>query len=172
MRYDDLLADWTRTVGRVGEALDLAAVRDAPASAIREVHCVRRPAPEPLAARVGRDADPGRAARAGRRGGELVSRAGRRAGAAADDVTERLDAARAAYLELYGEAEAVAHSSIAAATRTRASATPRSGRIPEPALWLINSVPERHRRRIPARWRAGAARVLRRGPRPGAAASA
>src|ERR1700742_670820 len=38
VHYDDLLEDWTRVVGRVGETLDLAVIRDAPVARIRNVH--------------------------------------------------------------------------------------------------------------------------------------
>ncbi len=38
LRYDDLLEDWTRATARVGEVLDLAAVRDAPVAALRRAH--------------------------------------------------------------------------------------------------------------------------------------
>ena len=38
VRYEDLLDDWTRIVGRVGETLDLAVVRDAPAASIVSIH--------------------------------------------------------------------------------------------------------------------------------------
>src|SRR3954452_6833855 len=38
VHYDDLLDDWTKTIGHVGEALDLSVVRDASAQSMREVH--------------------------------------------------------------------------------------------------------------------------------------
>ena len=38
VHYEDLLRDWTSAVGNVGEALDLAKVRDAPVAAMRDVH--------------------------------------------------------------------------------------------------------------------------------------
>jgi hypothetical protein len=61
---------------------------------------------------------------------------------------EELDAARAAYIDLYAEAEAIAQSSIAA-SRVKVVAAPRNGRVPGPALWLIRRVPEPYRKRIP-----------------------
>ena len=82
---------------------------------------------------------------------------------AAAAIGERLDDVRAAYVEFYAEAEAVAQSSIAAARRTgAANAAPhRRPGLPRPVLWLIRRVPVRWRRsradpRAP-RARAGAA---------------
>jgi hypothetical protein len=154
--YQDLLDDWTRTVARVGEELDLALVRDAPAQAIVQVH-------------------------------EFVDRSLSRSRATwsdleipdalrelADDVwellsglatygqevhpaAERFDAARAAYVELYEDAEAIAQSSIVAARRQ-----PRKRAMPR----VVQLVPERYRRKVPHRWRITVARALDRGRAP------
>jgi hypothetical protein len=164
--YDDLLEDWTRAVGRVGVVLDLAVVRDAPAPAIREVHGfvdqrLSRSRPDwgdsalPPALRARADEV-----------WTLVCALADDATADADAIGERLDAVRVEYLELYAEAEAIAQSSIVAAGRGPRPSATGGARIPAPALWLIRSVPERHRRRVPARWRSSIARVLRRGWRP------
>jgi hypothetical protein len=152
VRYDDVLDDWTRTVARVGEALDLAVVRHAPSNAMRAVHeFVDRGLSHSRAdwedlkipAQLRAQAD---------EVWRLVS-------ALADGgVPEaELDAARAAYIELYAEAEAIAQSSIAGA-RMRAPA--RNGRVPAPALWLIRRVPEPYRKRVPAHVRARVIRAL------------
>ncbi|MGH2967690.1 MAG: sulfotransferase family protein, partial [Solirubrobacteraceae bacterium] len=109
VRYEDLLEDWTRAIGRAGEQLDLAVIRDATPAAIRRAHeyvdrgLRRSPAdwdgfaiPLPLR----EQADEVWA---------LVQRlAHDDAGAG---VHARLDALRAAYGELYTGAEAIAQSS-------------------------------------------------------------
>jgi hypothetical protein len=150
VRYDDLLADWTREVTRAGDVLDLELVRSASPAAMRRVHefvdrDLRR-------SRVGWD--------------DLALPEALRALTAEtwqEVVGERradsLDALRAAYTELYGEAEALVHSSIAAAHKARPAT---NGRVPPAAAWLIRRVPVQHKRRVPVRWRRRAIRALRR----------
>jgi hypothetical protein len=146
VRYEDLLDDWTRVMGRVGESLDLAVVRDAPAASLRTVHefvdrSLSRSRPDwgdlalPVPLRAQAD-----------EAWELMS-------AVADgegDLT-RLDALRAAYVALYDEAEAIAQSSVDAARRRVAVASPL------PAARLV---PRRYRRRIPLHWRRRIVRAL------------
>jgi hypothetical protein len=153
VRYGDLLDDWPKVIGRTGEVLDLAVVRDAPAASIVRVHefvdrTLNRSraswddfeVPSALRAQVDEV-------------WELMGRL------AADDegdsgaIEERLEAARAAYISLYEDAEAIAQSSIAAAHR-RAPARRRR------MLRLVRRVPVRYRRKVPLRWRITAARVL------------
>jgi hypothetical protein len=148
VRYDDLLDDWTVAIARVGEALDLAVVRDAPANAMRAAH--------ELVDRT--------LSRSGADWGDLRLPAGLReqadavwalvAALAGDEEPPeaRLDAARAAYVALYEEAEAIARSSIEAARR-RAPA-------PAPAPALIRRVPRRYRRMVPLRFRSAVVRAL------------
>jgi hypothetical protein len=158
--YDDLLDDWTLTIGRVGEALDLTAIRDAPSNSMRDVHAfVDRslsrsraewdgfsiPAPlQALADEVW----------------ELISRLGA-ADADAGAIGERLDAARAAYIKLYADAEAIAQSSIHASRRR----APAPAVAATPTLRLIRRVPRRYRRVIPHRWRALVVGAIRRSRR-------
>ena len=71
----------------------------------------------------------------------------------------KLDGLRAAYTDLYAEAEALAHSSIAAARQAHPAT---NGRVPPAAAWLIRRVPAQHKRRVPVRWRRRAVRALRR----------
>jgi hypothetical protein len=110
VRYDDLLADWTREVTRAGEVLDLELVRCASPRAMRSVHefvdrDLRRSRggwdhlslPEPLRALAEQTWQ------------ELTG----------ERRFPELDALRGSYADLYAEAEALAHSSIAAAGRTR-----------------------------------------------------
>ena len=166
--YEDLLDDWTRTVADVGERLHLDVVRDAPAVAMRAVHdfvdrglsrsrgdwgdlklpiALRAQADEAWALMCGLAAD-----------GESAA------------VAERLDALRAAYVDLYAEAEAIAQSSIAAA---KGRAAPPAARVPAPALRLVRRVPRRYRHSVPPAWRARVARALARSsPRPSASSAA
>ena len=187
VRYEDLLDDWTRTVACVGEALDLAVVRDAPAAALRDVHAfvdrglsrsradwgdlklpgaLRAQADELWAlvsALAGADAAEGRdsetSADAAERRDADASAERRDAGPAADP-SARLDALRAAYVDFYAEAEAVAQSSIAAARARSSAPVPR---LPAPALRVVRRVPRRYRHSVPLRWRVRVARALARG---------
>jgi hypothetical protein len=77
-----------------------------------------------------------------------------------DAVTARLDAVRAAYVDLYAEAEAIAQSSIAAAGKARPA--PAAARVPAPALRVVRRVPRRYRHSVPLAWRVRVARVLAR----------
>ena len=156
IRYDDLLDDWTHAVGRAAEALDLELVRSASPRAMRTVHefvdsGLRRSRGDwdrlalPVALRAHAEEV-----------WQLVSRL------ADDDSAELyggLDDLRAAYGDLYAEAEALAHSSIAAA---RAAPTSANGRLPGPARWLVRRVPAHYKRRVPPRVRARMIRSLAR----------
>jgi hypothetical protein len=141
VRYDALLADWTETIGLVGEALDLAAIRDAPAPAMRRVHefvdrSLNRSRPDWGDTRI-----PEPLRDLAERTFELVSEPAA--------SPERLDAARAAYVDLYEQAEAIAQSSVAANRRPPSAAA----QLPRPAASLMRRVPRRLRHRIPLRWR-------------------
>jgi hypothetical protein len=150
VRYDDLLDDWTKSVGRIGETLDLAVVRDAPAASLRTVH-------EFVDRRLSRSrtdwgdlALPAPVREQSDEVWKLMSGL-----ADGEDVTERLDAARAAYIALYDEAEAIAQSSIEAARRRGAA----QADLPVGAR-LVRTVPRRYRRRIPLHWRQRIVRAL------------
>jgi hypothetical protein len=153
--YDDLLDDWTQTVVRVGEALDLRLVREASPAAMRDVHAfVDRslsrsqpdwgdmPIPAPLRALA-----------------DDVRRLASDLAAAPGAGTEALDAAREAYVSLYAEAEAIAQSSIAAAGAT---AAPHLTPLPESARWLRRRIPARYRAKVPPEVRARVVRGIRR----------
>ncbi len=115
VRYHDLLADWTSTVVRVGEALGLADVTNAGTGRMQEVHRLRgsRAAPEPH--HLGRPlgARP-RCARSPRRRGSsstcLPSPA-----ATPRRSTRRWTCCGVTTALLYAEAEALARSSVDAA---------------------------------------------------------
>lgn len=153
IRYEDVLEDWTKAVGHIGETLDLAVVRDAPAASLRTVHeFVDRSLsrsrkdwgdlalPAPLRAQADEVWELGSALAEG------------------EDVSGRLDAARAAYIALYDEAEAIAQSSIEASRRRGAA----QAALPVRAR-LVRTVPRRYRRRIPLHWRQRIVKVLARG---------
>jgi hypothetical protein len=158
-RYDDLLADWTKSVGAIGETLDLAVVRDASAAQIRAAHEF-----------VDRDL-----ARSRADWGELLvpgdlrdlaERVWARVDRLADDPAagsaQDLDDLRAEYARYYGLAESVAYSSVAAAGDTPPKA---AGRIPTPVLRLLRLLPPSIRQAIPANRRARMAHAMRRSTR-------
>lgn len=169
VRYDDLLEDWTQVIVRVGEALDLALVRDAPANSMRAVHeFVDRTLsrsridwgaaeiPEQLRAQADEVWD-------------LLSQLVDAEPIEQSEISAQLDELRGRYAMLYAEAEAIAHSSVIAASR---------GALPAPAappllLRLARRLPRRFRHLVPLQWRIRIARLLRRlgsGPRAAAAA--
>ena len=153
VRYQDLLEDWTRTVARVGEELDLAAVRDAPAQAIVQVHeFVDRSLSRSRATWDDLEIPAGLRELADEVW-ELMSELAEE-GAELEPAVERLEAARTAYVELYEDAEAIAQSSIVAARRQPR----RSG-----AVRVARLVPRSVRHRVPRRWRITVARALDRG---------
>jgi hypothetical protein len=153
VRYQDLLEDWTDVTARVGDVLDLAVVRDAPAASIVQIHefvdktlsrsrstwdefeipdNLRTLADDlwPLLSGLA-DHDPGDAA-----------------------SLEPLEAARLGYVNLYEDAEAIAQSSITAAERMT------TNRIP--AVRALRKVPRRYKRMVPKSWRVTVSRALTR----------
>jgi len=157
VRYEDLLGDWTRAVGRVGEVLDLAVLNEASPAAMRRVHEFvdrglsrsradwdRLSVPAPLRAQADEV-------------WMLVSRLADEAEGDGSAIAERLDELRGAYAGYYAEAEAVAHSSVAAA---RARPAAPGARPPAPAAWLIRRVPARYKRAVPRQWRSRMVRAI------------
>jgi hypothetical protein len=153
IRYQDLLDDWTGVTAHVGDVLDLAVIRDAPAASIVQIHEF-----------VDRSLSRSRS-----NWEEFEIPAGLRA--LADDVwelvsgladhdadegkaIEPLEAARLAYIELYEDAEAIAQSSITAAAR--------GSTIRSPAIQALRKVPTRYKRKIPRSWRVTVSRALSR----------
>jgi hypothetical protein len=151
VRYEDLLEDWPRGIGRIGEALglpQLSALDDAQIAAVAELvdPGLRR-------SRVGWDEldvpasvrDMAEAA-----WGRLQVLAGPDDGETAAAQRE-LDGMRASYAALYGEAEAIAQSSVTAVKprKARAKTRPRSLRAR-----VARRVPERYRGRLRSALRA------------------
>lgn len=153
VRYQDMLDDWTGVTARVGDVLDLAVVRDAPATSIVRIHefvdhSLSRSRstweefeiPENL--RTLAD--------------DVWTVVSRLADHDSDEAAalEPLEEARRAYTELYEDAEAIAQSSITAATRaTRSSSS---------AAKALRKVPNRYKRKIPRSWRVTVSRALSR----------
>jgi hypothetical protein len=154
VRYDDLLADWSLSVGRLGDILELGPVKDASWTSLRQVEAFldpslsRSPAswddfeiPAPLRAQA--DAV-----------WELLTRLVNEDGGS-DALLADLDRARTSFIQLYEEAEAIAQSSVwAAKGRPGASSSQSTSRL------IVRAVPKRMRRRLPARFRRAAARLL------------
>ncbi|MGH3040285.1 MAG: hypothetical protein ACRDNG_00830, partial [Gaiellaceae bacterium] len=156
IRYDDLLEDWGREIARVGDLLDVPWLVDLERSSHPEVDAFVDPGlrrstvgwdevPVPSALREQVD-----------HAWELASGLARRGG---DDEAARaaLDDARAAYLQLYAEAEAITQSSVTAVKprrrRTSLGGVPRAkGSSPSPSRLrvLARIIPSRHRERIAA----------------------
>jgi hypothetical protein len=159
VQYDELLDDWTKVIGRVGEALDLTVVRDAPVARIRDVHAfvdrsLSRSRPDwgdvPLPARLRAQAD------------EVWALLSALAAAGPVDppaIHARLDELRAEYIELYTEAEALAQSSALAAAQ---AAGLRSARPSRRLLRTLHGLPLPVRHAVPLRGRIAIARALRR----------
>ena len=137
VRYEDLLDDWTRILGRVGETLDLSVVRDAPAASIVSIHefvdkgLSRSKAnwedfAIPTALREQVDVV-----------WDLISQLAEEDVDDMDTVVQELEAARAAYVSLYEDSEAIAQSSIAAGPRKRGAKSKSGGAL----LRLADKVP-------------------------------
>jgi hypothetical protein len=161
VRYEDLLDDWPRVVGRVGERLDLSVIRDAPAASIVSIHeFVDRglsrsratwddlSVPEALRGQVDAVWD-------------LISKLAEEEGPDPDAVIQELEAARAAYISLYEDAEAIAQSSIAAGSK---EGKPK-GKVGGVVVRAAGRVPRGYREKIPLGWRRAVYRAVHTGGR-------
>jgi len=155
VRYEDLLDDWTRAIGHAGEQLGLAAVRDATPAAIRRAHeFVDKGLSRSPASWQGFTIPPSLQEQAD----ELWELAQQLASGENAALHAGFDTLRAAYGELYAEAEAIAQSSVAAAKAARpAGARPQP---PTAARALAARVPDPVRRRIPTAMKVGVYRRL------------
>jgi hypothetical protein len=158
VRYDDLLLDWTRVVGRVADTLDLAAIRDAPVASMRQAHEYVDQSLSRSRASWDDVEIPAALLEQAENVWELVSHLAEDDEPDLGSISERLEAARAAYIDLYTEAEGIAQSSIIEARRGRSSSSDNG------VLWLVKKVPDRYRRKVPPQWRRAIARVLYRNP--------
>jgi hypothetical protein len=152
VRYEDLLGDWPREVGRMADLLDLPALRGAPLRA-RFPQVDDFVDPSLHRSRVGWDElDVPASVRdmAEEVWGLLQPLAD--PGGDTPEVQRALDAARAAYGSLYAEAEAIAQSSVAAARPRKkppeSGPSPASKPPPSLKVRIARRIPARHRRRI------------------------
>jgi len=153
VRYEDLLADWVPEVRRTGSLIDsplLAGVdRDAHPQVDEFVD------PSLHRSRVGWD-ELGVPARVSEMGESVWERMQALALPGGDGEAARpaLDAARADYLALYAEAEAIAQSSVMAA-RSRGRRKPAAPAAPARVslrVRLARRIPKRYRRRLRSLW--------------------
>jgi hypothetical protein len=166
VHYEDLLEDWTKTIGHVGEVLDLAVVREASAQSMREVHdfvdrSLSRSSSDWEAFRI-----PAPLRTQADEVWELVSGLAKSDGIADAGTLERLEAARGAYIDLYEEAEAIAQSSVAAASRQKATAASTMPAAVPLQVRLARAVPVGLKRRIPVAYKRRVLRVLKGQRRP------
>jgi hypothetical protein len=155
VRYEDLLEDWPRAVGRVAEVLDLSVVRDAPVSSMRRAHDFVDRSLSRSRTQWGDDVEiPAALREQAQEVWELMSQL---AGEDNGQLSDKLDAARARYVDLYNEAEAIAQSSVLAARGSGGTARPVSSRT---IRFAARMFPDRYKSKVPPRWRAKIGRVL------------
>ena len=153
VRYEDLLDDWTKSVARVGDLLALKVIQDAPAASIVRVHdFVDRNLSRSRATWDGFDIPEGLREQVDHVWELLMELAGEPDSV---ELRDRLDAARAAYIELYEDAEAIVQSSIAASPTT-------SGQGGTTLVRVGRKVPRGLREKLPLSWRKAAYRAARR----------
>jgi hypothetical protein len=116
VRYDDLLTDWTVPVFRLGQELDLEAVKAASANDIRKVHQFIDPDLKRVQTTWDDVAVPDRLRELSEETWRGLSKLAE-PGGDTPDVHALLDEVREAYVAFYDEAEAVAQSSVIAARR-------------------------------------------------------
>ena len=156
VRYDDLLEDWTELIARVGDQLDLLVIRDADGSALRRVHQFI----DPTLRRSSSSWDNVRMPSALRQQAEdtwnLLSRLADKD--SADDTAEladALDLGMQSYVDLYQDAEAIAHSSVTA-MRRQVVAKYEGREEASATRWI----PRKWRRAVPLHWRRRLLRML------------
>jgi hypothetical protein len=166
VHYEDLLDDWTKTIGHVGEVLDLSVVREASAQAMRDVHdfvdrSLSRSSSDWEAFRI-----PAPLRAQADEVWSLVSSLAQTDGIADPETIDRLETARTAYIDLYEEAEAIAQSSIAAATRQKAPAAAALRTAQPLQVRLARAVPVGLKRHIPVAYKRRVLRLLKGQRRP------
>jgi hypothetical protein len=116
VRYDDLLTDWTIPLFRLGQELDLEAVKGASANSIRQVHQFIDPGLKRVRTTWDDVEVPARLRELAEETWRGLSKLAE-PGGDTPDVHALLDEVRAGYVAFYDEAEAVAQSSVVAARR-------------------------------------------------------
>jgi hypothetical protein len=130
VRYDDLLADWTVPLFRIGQQLGVRAVTEASANSMRKVHQFVDPDLHRTHVTWAELAVPPRLREIAEESWRALTGLADEGGDSAD-VHETLDQLRDAYVELYAEAEDIAASTADAARREGAT-TPGADGGPEP----------------------------------------
>jgi len=155
VRYDDLLDDWTRVIARVGEVCDLAKIRDAPAPSLRKVSQFIDPSLSRSSASWDDIRMPAHLRDLCEHVWQLLNTLAEDGGEGDDKISQQLDEARAAYLELYQNAEAIAQSSVAAAKNSsqgKSAQKKNDGAENAATSWiprdLRHKVPVRYRRKV------------------------
>lgn len=155
VRYHDMLQDWTIPVFGIGQAFDIDAVKSATANDIRRVHQFI----DPNLRRVQLTWDdievPARLREIAEESWQNLDKLAEDGGDT-PDVHERLDELRAAYAEMYDEAEALASSTALAARREGQASAPGAPGSPR----RVDRVPHGLRRLIPGRVRRGLRKAL------------
>jgi hypothetical protein len=156
VRYDDLLDDWTKVVAAVADGMGLGAIAHAPAGAIRQANefvdpTLRRTVtvswdgldiPTALCDQLDE-------------AWHLLHHLADKDAAETAETFGALDAARERYVDYYRQAESVAQSSV------RAGVAAGQGRSSARIERLVTRwIPDRHRRKIPVRWRRAALALL------------
>jgi hypothetical protein len=159
VRYDDLLDDWTQIVARVGDVLELAVIRDASPASMRDAHGFVDRSLSRSRSNWDNFDIPSALREQADQVWELLSRLAAEEELDSPSIGQGLEAARAAYIRVYEESEAIAQSSIVAARRRPPA---RAQRWSSRTVRLMRKVPKRYRRRIPLRWRVTVTRAINR----------
>ena len=150
VRYDDFVDDWTGTVERLANALELDLLGRASPAEVDRARAFVDATLRRARADWERFSVPSALREQADEAWSLLS-ALADDGANAGELTARLDAGRAAYTRLYSDCEAIVQSSIAAAAAWRPGTPERVSTATIRALRRV--VPRALRRKIPLRWR-------------------
>ena len=132
VRYDEMLTDWTVPVFRLGQELELEAVKAATANSIRAVHQFIDPDLKRVQATWDDVEVPARLREIAEETWRGLSKLAE-PGGDTSDVHSLLDEVRESYVAFYDEAEAVAQSSVIAARREgRQQALEERSATPDP----------------------------------------
>jgi hypothetical protein len=148
VRYDELLGDWARTVGRVGEALDLSVIRNCSPTAMRRVYQFVDPDLHRSKVGWGDLQVPQRVRTLAEEVWEKLNQLAEKDGVEVARLGSELDEARSTYIALYQEAASIAWSSIQAARQKNGGNMPQASNA-SGVHRILRHVPRRYRQRIP-----------------------
>ena len=153
VRYSDLLDDWTKTVMRLGEQLQLQHVLHANSEAIRDGHRFVDPSLRRMTQSL---EDLNLPPKLHELTAETWTELNKLAEPGGDtpDVHAALDQLREAYVDLYAEAEAISRSSVVAAEQRTKRQLKAGGHGPTPA-YAADRVPHGLRAMVPPGMRRG-----------------